>query len=193
MIEYLPLVLTGIGIIASILYYTSVLSNQNKTRKAQLYLNLWSRWNTREFANDRYASYRMEWTNWEDFTDKYNPWNDWEAMASWNSFGRSINGIAELLKKGLIDIEFLDGEMRQDISVFWLKFGRLELENWERGNPAWPSHFPLIKEVIDYRRKNEPWLVDDDGDPAIKLNPSYVWVRPERIMEIRKKLHDTRS
>ena len=32
-IEYLPLVLTGIGIIASILYYTMVLRNANKTQQ----------------------------------------------------------------------------------------------------------------------------------------------------------------
>ena len=36
MIESLPYVLTGIGIIISILYYTSVLRNANKTRELQL-------------------------------------------------------------------------------------------------------------------------------------------------------------
>ena len=36
MIEYLPLVLTGIGITVSILYYTSVLRNANKTQQMQL-------------------------------------------------------------------------------------------------------------------------------------------------------------
>jgi hypothetical protein len=38
MIDYLPLILTGIGIIASILYYASVLRNANTTRQAQLYM-----------------------------------------------------------------------------------------------------------------------------------------------------------
>jgi hypothetical protein len=36
MIEYLPLVLTGIGIIVSILYYSNVLRNANKTQQMQL-------------------------------------------------------------------------------------------------------------------------------------------------------------
>ena len=36
MIEYLPLVLTGIGLTASIIYYTSILRNANKTRELQL-------------------------------------------------------------------------------------------------------------------------------------------------------------
>jgi hypothetical protein len=35
-LDYLPLVLTGIGIIASILYYASILRNANKTRELQL-------------------------------------------------------------------------------------------------------------------------------------------------------------
>ena len=36
MIESIPYVLTGIGIIVSILYYTSVLRNANRTRELQL-------------------------------------------------------------------------------------------------------------------------------------------------------------
>jgi hypothetical protein len=50
-IEYLPIVLTGIGIIVSILYYTSVLRNANKTqqqqldtRQAQLFMQMYNKW-----------------------------------------------------------------------------------------------------------------------------------------------------
>ena len=43
MIEYLPLVLTGIGIIVSLLYYTSVLRNaENTRRRDQLFLRFQS-------------------------------------------------------------------------------------------------------------------------------------------------------
>ena len=55
-IEYLPIVLTGIGIIVSILYYTSVLRNANKTqqmqletRQAQLYMQLFRELATPDF------------------------------------------------------------------------------------------------------------------------------------------------
>jgi len=37
MIEYLPLVLTGLGLTASIIYYANILSNANKTRELQLH------------------------------------------------------------------------------------------------------------------------------------------------------------
>ena len=36
MIEYLPLVLTGLGLTASIAYYANILNNANKTRELQL-------------------------------------------------------------------------------------------------------------------------------------------------------------
>ena len=39
MIEYLPLVLTGLGIMASIFYYSMTLRNQNKTRKSEILWN----------------------------------------------------------------------------------------------------------------------------------------------------------
>ena len=48
MIEYLPLVLTGIGIIVAIIYYTLTLRNTNKTRQAQLFMNLYSTYSTPE-------------------------------------------------------------------------------------------------------------------------------------------------
>jgi hypothetical protein len=60
MIEYLPLILTGIGIIASILYYSSVLRNANETQKQAL--------ETRQAAllmdlmnNFRSAEFRKQW------------------------------------------------------------------------------------------------------------------------------------
>jgi hypothetical protein len=125
------------GLLVGILYYIFDLQNKREdqrlantrqelllksqeqaleTRQVELYISLWEKWNSKEFAKDRYDSYRMEWINRTDFHEKFNPSSDWEAQASWNSFGRSIEGLADLHRKNLIDIEFLDHEMLTDIS-----------------------------------------------------------------------------
>jgi hypothetical protein len=157
-----------------------------ETRQAQLYMSLLDRWNTNEFSNQRYDSYRMEWTDLDDFIEKYNARNNPDIFASWNTFGRSILGLAELHRKGLIDIDFLDGMMLTDIVGWWNKFGALEKERWERGRPAWESHFPLIMEAIDWDRKRRPNRYDDVGNFIV--GPNQTWVQPEEIMQLRREL-----
>ena len=70
MMEYLPLVLTGIGIIASILYYASVLRNANKTRQAQLFMDLYRTYRDPEFRRQYYEILGQKWVDFEDFWEK---------------------------------------------------------------------------------------------------------------------------
>ena len=84
MIEYLPLVLTGLGLTASIIYYTSVLRNANKTqqmqletRQAQLFHGIYT-----SLDDDWWNAYHLlrntEWTDYSDFSNKALPINDTE-------------------------------------------------------------------------------------------------------------------
>ena len=68
MIEYLPLVLTGIGIIVSILYYTSVLRNSNKTRQYSTYI---------QTIGFRDANYMKAYGDIQYF-QKYEDYDDWK-------------------------------------------------------------------------------------------------------------------
>jgi hypothetical protein len=189
----LSIIFAGLSIAASIVYYASILRNANKTqemqletRHAQLYMNLLNRWNTKEFSKQRYDTYRMEWTDLDDFNQKYNPRDTPDIFSSYNTYGRSILGLAELKRKGLIDLDFLDGMMLQDILSWWRRFGTLEKERWERGTPAWYSHFPFIMEVIEYDRKNRPAGYYKDG--KWRGSGNRTWVQPEVIMELREQV-----
>jgi len=182
-----------IGILVGIAIALWQIRDMNKTRSAELYLRLWERWNTKEFSEQRYEVYRMEWTDLDDFREKYNTTNNPETFASWNTFGRTINGVAELKRKNLIDIDFLDEEMIIDILTWWGKFGQLEKERWEKGRPAWGGHFPFIKEIVDSDRRTRSWLYDEEtGD--LKIPPEYRergirWIKPEEIEQMRIKLY----
>ena len=48
MFEYLPLVLTGLGLTASIVYYANVLANANKNRELQIFMDVFNSIKTRE-------------------------------------------------------------------------------------------------------------------------------------------------
>jgi hypothetical protein len=160
-----------------------------ETRQAQLYMSLINRWNTKEFSKQRYDSYTMEFINLDDFQQKYNFENNPEIFASYNTFGRSILSLAELRKKGLIDIEFLDGMMLADVRNWWLRFGSSEKEAWERGRPRWWSHFPFILEVFEYDRIFSFKAYDENGDFRTQfLRSNQTWVRPEEMMQLREKI-----
>ena len=177
--------LQTIALIVGIAYYLFIMRNsqrnqqmQLETRQAELYMRLWEKWNTKEFSEQRYEVYRMEWTDFDDFNEKYSGRSNPETFASWNTFGRMITGLAELRRKRLIDVEFLDIMMINDIMNWWAKCGSLEKESWEKGVPNWRSHFPFIKEVIEYDRRLRPFRYDENGD-RMSLRPGRTWVRPE--------------
>jgi hypothetical protein len=129
MIEYLPLVLTGIGIIVSILYYASVLRNANKTqqlqletRQTQLYmqafqeLNQEKRW--KEYVDTRYFT---EWENYADFQEKYGRGNP-DFYAKLNSMWWIYNTIGMLIFEGFIDAKRVYGLMGPMGSLQWDKW-----------------------------------------------------------------------
>jgi hypothetical protein len=192
-LQTLGILLTGLTVSIAAIYYTLTLRYTRKnqqiqleTRQAQLYMSLLDRWNTKEFSKQRYDSYRMEWTDLDDFREKYNARNNPDIFASFNTFGRSILGLAELKRKGLIDISFLDGMMLTDILHWWARFGSMEKEAWERGSPNWWSVVPFIMEVIEYDRKNRPEGYDENG--VYKWLRGKPWVQPEEMMQLRQKL-----
>ncbi len=191
-LTYLTLISVPVGVIYHIMALNNTRKNQRmqlETRQAQLYMSLINNWNTKEFNRVRYNVYRMDYTDLDDWNSKYSREKTPEQVSDVTTFGRSILSLAELKRKGLIDCDFLDGMMLIDILNWWLHFGRLEKERWERGIPAWYGHFPFIKEVIEYDRKNRPAGYDKEG--RYRFAGNKVWVQPEEIMELRERFIKT--
>jgi hypothetical protein len=122
MIEYLPLVLTGIGIIASILYYSITLRNSNKTRQMQVFISLYN-----EMAKPEEGERWMEMMNWEwsdkaDFAEKYGPDNNRTAWAWRMQLYRRYNAMGLFLQKGLIEADWIYDYFGSSIIVSWDKF-----------------------------------------------------------------------
>lgn len=105
MIEYIPLVLTGIGIIVSILYYTIVLSNQNKVMKTQTLQRSLQSLSTTETNVNWWKVEYLKWDDYEDFRAKYGPEKDIETYAMIQTVFNEMNGIGYLVYRGVIDIE----------------------------------------------------------------------------------------
>ena len=114
-IENLPLVLTGLGLTASVLYYTMVLRNANKTQQMQL--------ETRQVQLFEYFLEKITLELWELQYEVINEWS-WETPEDFfKKYGHPYDPNSELeklvpllaiyermgilLKEGLFDIEMM--------------------------------------------------------------------------------------
>ena len=154
-IENLPVVLTGIGIIVSILYYASVLRNQNRTRQAQLYMQIWERFASEEGTRRAAETRSYNWTDFEDFEDKYGRENNIDAHAKRLHVWGEHNGVGFLVRKGLIDFELANQIAGGAAMIHWDKFGSIIREyRKDRNNPELYKDWEYFSEKVKQYRKD---------------------------------------
>jgi len=136
MIESIPYVLTGIGIIASILYYTSVLRNANKTRElqlkaqehatetrqAQLFMQFYNKASTKEYMAIENNLIDWEFNNPQDFLEKYGPVTNPEAFSDFTTWLSLWEGMGILVREGLLNIRLMALSSTGDIMITWEKY-----------------------------------------------------------------------
>ena len=167
MIESIPYVLTGIGIIVSILYYTSVLRNANKTqqlaletRQAQFLIDLSNSFRNTEFRRQWHTLWRVEWKDFEDFKEKYHG-KDVEVMSAYTSMMTYYDSVGVLLKTGLIDVDKVYLLLAGEIKMTWERFmplmmgDRVEFNEYKLENrKRWENFEYLYGEIMKYDQKH---------------------------------------
>jgi hypothetical protein len=101
--EFLAIILTGLSIAASILYYSVTIQNQSRTRRLEIIKDIWG-WISEE---DQYLKFMqlmtMTWTSYDDFREKYGGFSNPEVYAMRWSVWSKLNGLGYLVKEGAID------------------------------------------------------------------------------------------
>ena len=103
-------------------YYVFISRNTIKTRKAQLFMNLYSQFRAWDFMKP-WSEMFFEW-QWEDFDDyieRYGPENNTDAFAKYCSIAAYFEGIGVLVKQRLIDIDVVDELMAVPAIWMWDK------------------------------------------------------------------------
>ena len=150
MVDYqtLSIVLTGLGIMGAIIYYTLTLRNTNKTRKTQLFMEVYNKFNdTVEHTQENLAFNRLEFDGFDDFMEKYGPDANPRVFAKLYHSMMFYEGIGLLVKRGLIDIEMVEDFMSGVIMGFWGKYGPILKESARRWN------YPTYGEWAEYLYK----------------------------------------
>jgi hypothetical protein len=138
--EFLAVIVSILGLAASITYYAIVLRNQNKTRQTQLFMQTYQKVATPELQTLTAEVLEWEWTDFEDFKEKY--FKNTKRRGEWASSMLLFDGFGVLLKEGYIDSEVLF---------------RLEQSGTRGGVLLWYKFKPIIEEIR--RRENNPDLM----------------------------------
>ena len=142
-IENLPIVLTGIGIFVSIMYYTITLRNANKTRElqlqsqqhqletrqAQIFLQYVRDWNDVEFKKIAREILRWEWSDWDDYEERY--FKDLENSGKLTALGTFMESLGIMVDKGFVDVELPFTMFGGYIIRYWEKYVDVELKTRE--------------------------------------------------------------
>ena len=95
MVDYasLSIILTGIGIIGAITYYSFQIRNQNRIREAQMLIQIWQKFSDPDFLA-RYMEIRSrEWSDYAEYKEKYSYEVDPENYVQSLSVGTTLSGV----------------------------------------------------------------------------------------------------
>lgn len=156
MVDYqtISIVLTGIGMMIALTYYALQIRNQNRTRQAQLHMQIFNELNSegrwRDFLD---AMYSWEWDGYDDFQEKYGTSNP-DVYAKLTSLWWVYNSIGTLLYDGLLDAEKLYPLIGPMVIMQWTRWESVIMANRKRlEQPESFIHFEyLAKEMLRVKR-----------------------------------------
>ena len=166
-IENLPLVLTGLGLTASILYYTMTLRNANRTqrmqletRQAQMFVNIYSKQNSDEAHHNEFEIMNIEIRTADDYLELYQDKIKYTALQWYMSF---YEGMGVLVRQNLVDIALVSQMLSGGIIWFWERYRDAFLDCRVRMN--WPR-FMIELEYL-YERVKE-YMLEYHPDVGVK-------------------------
>jgi hypothetical protein len=151
--EFLAVTVSLLGLAASITYYAIIIGNQNRTRQAQLFTQLYRDHRTPENLRLLGKAMSMSWINYDDFHTKYNNRDKMEERLPYTVWSMYYQEIGVLLKEGLISIELVAQFLPDGFRGYWKKFEPIILET--RKMSDYPEYFSgmeyLYNEFCKYR------------------------------------------
>jgi hypothetical protein len=138
-LTYLTLVSVPVGVFYHIMTLNNTRKNQQQqleTRQAQLFMNIYDTFSSKPYQKDRERMFQIwAYDDFDDFFNKYGPDVDPDEHAIWDMFCSHFEGIAVLVRRGLIDSQLVYDLMYTSIIMFWEKYETILLGLRERSGP----------------------------------------------------------
>jgi hypothetical protein len=130
--------LTPLSITAGVIYYVMVLRNQNRTRQAQLIMNLYETYRSTEFRKQQMMIQNLEYTDFNDFWEKYGWPTNPDTWATWFSVAAFFNGVGILIMENMIDLSLVENLLGNITHRMWTLMGPIIVE-WRETLAIQPS------------------------------------------------------
>jgi len=142
------MIVAAASVVLGVIYYLYNLRTTLETRQASLFMQLYSIYESKDFLKDYTDLWKYEYTDINDWMQKYHPVKNPEAYASFMRIGRFYEGVGILIEKKLISMDLVVELMREAIIFNWdrLKiyaYGQRELTHM----PIWAHFESLYNEV----------------------------------------------
>jgi hypothetical protein len=166
-LQTIGILLTAATVSIAAIYYTMTLRytrrNQDlqlETRQAQLFMQIYSQWNSLEMSRQYELIMEAEWTDIDDFLLKH--YAGTEDRSRFRAVARFFEGIGVLVHRGLIDISFVDDLMSGATMRFWEKISPM-MEEW-RIRFNWPQSLEWVEYLYNQLKpiveEQHPELID---------------------------------
>ena len=153
------------GVLVAAIYYVMTLRATQRNMKTTIEmqkLQFFTSIYQQIFNEDGYKRYgelmNMEWKDYDDFEKKYGSDYNLENYAKRNTTWNSFNTLGILLRDGIVDIDTLYKMSTEGLSLMWIKFESVIMEQRRRynGENFYANWEYLANELRKNKLKREP-------------------------------------
>jgi hypothetical protein len=115
-------VVAAAGVLIGVVYYILQMRHQEKMRKTDLVVSLYSTWIGKEFSEATLKTWNLEFKGYDDFVKKYGPWySDTEVYTALRMVSNFFELLSILLSSGLVDVNMVANTFGIPIETTWKK------------------------------------------------------------------------
>jgi hypothetical protein len=98
--------------------------------------------------------YKYEWTDFADWLTKFHPAIDPEAYADFMTLNSTFEGLGVLVKKGLLDVSFVEDLFSQRIIWYWENVHQ-PIQKDTRAYTSDPTQYDHIEYLCDQLKQRQ--------------------------------------
>jgi len=148
-------ILPIISLVVVLTYYSLQIRNQNRTRQAQLLMNIMNSYRSPEFRKQWHTLWNLEWDDFDDFKKKYE--GNVEVITAWTSVITYFESVGVITKNRLIDIQLIHSLLAGGIKIVWERYEPLimgDREQFKKYAVAWDDCEYLYHEILRYEEQH---------------------------------------
>ena len=153
-LQTIGILITGVSLSIAAIYYALTLRNADRTRRAQLFMQIYSQWNSEEFARMRLEIRKMNYEGYKDAIEKYGLEVNPDSWIARHSLARFYSGLGMLVHDGEIELSRVEDMMGDIIVRFWETLRTIFLRSRETLNI--PELYLFLEYLYHLLKRNGP-------------------------------------